>query len=91
MLHQEYYCYFFQKTHMVCVLLHACVCQRKAIPNDLNVSHGSKSVLKPSSFNVKVVCLYDIQRRMCSYFKKVISLDVYFLYLTLCIFLQLIK
>ncbi|XP_022847321.1 kinesin-like protein KIN-14I isoform X1 [Olea europaea var. sylvestris] len=27
---------------------------RKAIPNDLNVSHGSKSVLKPSSFNVKI-------------------------------------
>ncbi|KAL2507619.1 P-loop nucleoside triphosphate hydrolase superfamily protein with CH (Calponin-like proteiny) domain [Forsythia ovata] len=27
---------------------------RKATSNDLNVSHGSKSVLKPSSFNVKI-------------------------------------
>ncbi|XP_022889073.1 kinesin-like protein KIN-14I [Olea europaea var. sylvestris] len=27
---------------------------RKATSNDLNVSHGSKSVLKPSSFNMKI-------------------------------------
>ncbi|KAL2485754.1 P-loop nucleoside triphosphate hydrolase superfamily protein with CH (Calponin-like proteiny) domain [Abeliophyllum distichum] len=37
------------------VLLHAYVSAReKATSNDLNVSHGSKSVSKPSSFNVKI-------------------------------------